>query len=757
MPELAGRIVQAVRVVGNDRTPASVILQVVRTRAGEKFDPQTVEEDYQRIYALKKFSTVEARVEPTTSGVIVVFQVHEQRLIRSIAFKGNQHIDTSDLQDVVDLSVGQAIDSFRVSVARLAIENDYHDKNYSFAHVSVDQELLRDKGELLFTITEGPQVRIRNVSFRGNKTFPDGRLRDQIASKPWIWIFRAGTYHPSQVEDDVGAIRQYYQEHGFFDVRVGRKLIWSADMSELEIRFVIDEGLRYKVQKVLFRGNQRLSDAQLRKNLKLTEGAFYDSDTMQRDIRQIVRDYSPFGYIYDPRTQNPDYLHIVDRTVFLKQPGQVELVYDIHEGKPFRIGRILVKGNARTKEKVVLRELRVAPGQLYNAGELQDAVQRLRGSAYFSGASITPIGDDPNSRDLLVEVSERRTASVTIGAGVNSNGGVAGAITYQQSNFDIANWPTSFRDLFSDRSFTGAGQFFQASFEPGTEGTNATLTFGEPWLFDQPYSFNSQAYIRDRQREHYDEQRTGGQIGLGKRFDYVWSAMVTLRGEDVNIHHVSDPAERAPEILEYEGHNTLTDVGLQLRRNTTNSGSGYPYKGTDASVGWDVAGALGGQFWFHKFTAEWNGYVTLYDDMLDRKTVLALHARGGYIPGGAPFFERFYGGGIGSLRGFAFRGVSPRSGPDDDPIGGNFSTTGTAELSFPLVGDNLRGVVFTDVGDVEPDMHFGTIRSSVGFGVRLFLPFFGRAPLALDFAVPLNKASQDDTQLVSFSFGLWQQ
>jgi outer membrane protein assembly factor BamA len=754
-PELRGRKVEAVRIVGNERTPTSVILQVVRTHVGDEFDPATVEGDYQRIYSLKKFSTVEAKAEPTKTGVIVVFQVSEQRLIRSIQFKGNGHIDTSDLQKAIDLSEGQAIDPFRISLARLAIENYYHDKNYSFAHVKVDESTLQSSGQLVFEIVEGPQVRIRNVSYRGNHTFPGSRLDEQITSKPWIWIFRAGTYRPSQVDDDVAAIREYYTQHGFFDARVGRKLIWSADMSELEIRFVIDEGRRYKVEKVLFRGNQRLSDKQLREKLKLTEGQYYDAESLQRDVRQLVRAYSPFGYIYDPRSQNPDYLHIEDRTVFLKEPGEVELVYNIHEGKPFRIGRILVKGNSKTKEKVALRELRVSPGQIYNAGELEDAVQRLRNSPYFAGATITPIGNDPDSRDLLVEVSERRTASITLGAGVNSNGGVTGAITYQQSNFDIANWPMSFRDLFSDRSFTGAGQYFRASFEPGTQGSNASIAFGEPWLFDRPYSFNAQAYLHNYQRDHYVESHDGGQIGLGKRFNYVWSAMLTLTGEDVKIHDISNPPDRAPEILEYKGHNTVTWAGLQLQRDTTNTGM-YAYEGSKTSVSWDLYGALGGQFSFNKFSAEWNGYYTLYNDMLDRKTVLGLHANGGYIPNSAPFFERFYGGGIGSVRGFAYRGISPRSGPDNDAIGGDFSATATAELSFPVVGDTLRGVAFVDAGDVEPDLHFGTIRTSAGFGIRLFMPFLGQAPLALDFAVPLNKTSLDDTQLISFSFGLWQ-
>ena len=137
--------------------------------------------------------------------------------------------------------------------------------------------------------------------------------------------------------------------------------------------------------------------------------------------------------------------------------------------------------------------------------------------------------------------------------------------------------------------------------------------------------------------------------------------------------------------------------------------------------------------------------------------MLAFHANAGVIPiGNSVFFERFYAGGIGSIRGFRFRGVSPRGGRADDPVGGDFSLTGSVELNFPLVGEGLRGVVFTDVGDVEPDVRFGTIRSSVGAGVRLILPFLGQTPLAVDFAVPVTKADTDDKQLISFSFGFVQ-
>jgi outer membrane protein insertion porin family len=166
---------------------------------------------------------------------------------------------------------------------------------------------------------------------------------------------------------------------------------------------------------------------------------------------------------------------------------------------------------------------------------------------------------------------------------------------------------------------------------------------------------------------------------------------------------------------------------------------------------------LGGDYFFQKFEANWDRYFQLQEDLTERRTVLRLHAGVGYITGDSVFFERFYGGGIGNVRGFRYRGISPRAGLSEDPIGGEFAFSSTAEVGFPLVGELIRGVVFADVGMVEPELEIGTIRSSVGAGVRVILPLGAqRLPLAVDFGFPMSSDSQDETQLISFSFGLTQ-
>jgi outer membrane protein insertion porin family len=755
-PELKGRRVEAIRIVGNRGVSDNVIMNVVRTREGQAFDPATVEEDYQRIFDLKRFSNVEAKVEPTTTGgVIVVFIVTEERLIKSIVIRGNVAIDTKTLSDSISMHPGEASDQFRLALATQSVVNLYKDKNYPYAHVIIDDEALRTKGDLIFNIVEGPKVRVRKVAFVGARSFTQDRLHDVVKTKYWIWILRPGTLDSEQIEDDIGALRKYYTDHGFFDVRVGRKIIVSPDQTEVQVNFIVDEGRRYTVRNILFQGNASVPESKLRGDLKITPGRSWDADAIERDVRSIVKAYSPFGFVYEPDLDvpNPDYLAVNPRRLFVNEPGKFDLIYDIHEGKPFHMGRVIVKGNDKSQQKIVLREMRVSPGQLYNSSALNEATDRLKGLPYFSSVTVTPIGDDPGVRDVLVEVKENKTAIFTVGAGINSNGGIVGDITYEQRNFDIANPPDSWKDIFTDQAFSGAGQNLRINLEPGTVESNASIRISDPYLFDQPYSGFNEVYLHDWIREHYDERHMGDAVGIGKRFDYINSMLLTLRGEDVDIRSIEFPQDRATQILQYAGHNTVTSAALQFRRNTTQGGL-QPYAGYDFTAGIEQYGALGGDFWFQKWTSGYNLYQTVYTDMLDRKTIINYHAQTGFITGDAPFFEKFFDGGIGTIRGFEYRGVSPRAGRFNDRVGGDFSLTGGVEMSFPIAGEIFRGVVFTDLGTDDTDVQLGTIRSSVGAGIRLSLPFFGQAPLAVDFAIPVTKGKFDDTQLISFSFGL---
>jgi outer membrane protein assembly complex protein YaeT len=764
-PELMGRNVEAVRILGRTRPLSSELLgqirQQIRTAEGERLDPDTVREDYQRVYGLGKFSNVEARVELTAGGVVVIYEISEQDLVRSIAFKGNRNLTEADLRDVIgDLMIGQSIDGFRLAAARDGIERLYRSKNYPYAHVTVDNEALRREGAVVLNIVEGPRVTVRKVAFSGNKSFTDGKLADQVKTDTWFPVIRAGTFDPDQVDQDVAAVRQFYEDNGFFDARVGRTLSFSEDQTELKVTFVVEEGQRYVVDRVLFKGNNNLPDADLRKDLRILPGRPYERDLVRRDVRQIVRAYSPLGYVFyqPPGTPpNPDYLQVRPREVFHREAGKVDVIYEISEGRAFKVGRILVTGNQRTNDKVVLRELRVAPGMTYNSGELQDALDRVRATKLFTDVRLTPLGDQPDEREVLIEVVEQSTSRILVGGAVTSNSGIMGNLTYEQDNFDLTALPSRLSDITEGRAFIGAGQKLRLNLEPGTQVSRASVDFVEPWVFDQPYSVGISAYVSDRLRDQYSEGKAGGRVWVGKTFIPHWSVKLNFRGEDVQIHDVDNEIDRSPQIVGLEGHNTVTSAGFEVRRNTTDSPI-LPSQGSILALSYDYAGAMGGDFRFHRLGLSADLFHMVYEDLLDRKTTLRYHANVGYISGEAPFFERFYGGGLGSIRGFRYRGVGPRSGAAEDPVGGDFLLVGGVELNFPLWENSLRGVVFVDAGTVEPRVQVSTMRLSVGLGIRWtpgFLgPMLGQVPIALDFGVPVIKNDQDDIQIFSFSLGL---
>ncbi len=803
-PDLVGRRVDDVRVAGNAEVSSQVILNVVQTHVGDRFDPATVARDYQKVYELHRFAEVRADVAfdvdgaagGSPGGVVVTFRVAEEKLIHAVRFVNDKAVDADDLRKAIDLKVGEAIEPFRIGLAQRAIVAAYRQKNYPYARVEVDRAELSRTGDLVFTVVEGPEVTVRNVVFVGGVGFTDDTLRDQIKTSRYFFIFSAGTLDSEQVDQDVAAVKKFYVGKGYFNAKVGRKIVVSPDQTEVQVDFLIDAGPRYRVGRVSFTGNAKRTDAELRANLRLTEGMPFDADVLQRDVKSVVAAYSPLGYIYDPRNPQPDYLRIGTpdspfgvRTVLHEDPGVVDLVYDIGEGKPFTIGRVIVAGDDKTRETVIRDYLPgLEPGRLYDSAAVAAGGDALRATPYFGGnATITPIGTDPGVRDLLVNVTEARTASVSAAASVNSNFGFGGELSYEQDNFDLFNFPRRLDDVVGERAFVGGGQTFRASFAPGVQTTNASLLFSTPFILDLPYTNTDEAYFRQIFREWGYERRSGGSVTVGKQFGHDWTAGVTFLAEDVKIGGVEDyyplsdrvdvfdpvthqplltpttgdvatqlRSVRSPQVLEYNGHNTVTNVGLQVRRDTTNRGP-LPYEGSSLRLGYKFEGALGGKFDFSSFSTGYDLYKTVYTDLLDRRTVVHAGIDGDYITPDAPFFERFYGGGLGngygSLRGFQFRGVGPRDGRALDPVGGDLNLVGTVEVNFPIFGDNFRGVLFTDFGTVEPDIRIHTIRDTVGAGVRVTIPQLGfKTPIGLNFAFPVNKGPQDIPEV--FSFGI---
>lgn len=742
-----GRLIQAVNIEGLQKVPETFVRARLRTKAGSTYDEAEVRSDLRRLIESNRFSGVDAtyRVEPD-GQVTVTFRVQEKPILSQVQFEGNSHVSTKDLLSTTGLAPGQAADIFTLRQAVDRIVQKYREDGYYYAKVSLDEEKLQTQGIALFHIAEGPRVKTRKIVFEGNASFPASRLSGTLETKTYIWIFRKGAYDPDVVARDETNIANFYRDQGYLDVRVSHRLEFAANREDLTLVFLIDEGKQYFIKELQFEGNTVLRDTDLLALMRLQAGSPLLQDYVKADIKAIKDAYGKLGYIYADISAVP---------AFLPEPNQVRLVFHIKEGPKIHVDEVVIRGNERTQDRVIRRQVTLLPGEIYDSTQQEKIKTRLTETQLFEDVEVSPAGGEDDVRNVLVRVSEANTTQFIIGAGITSNNGLLGNLTLENRNFDIGRWPRSSSDFFHGQAFRGAGQLMRIQLEPGTEMTRFRITFREPFLLEKPISLGTSVYIFQRNRKDYTEERAGGTLSLGKRiqsgFLKDWNIEGAGRWEYVTI---SDAHKwyTARDIRDVEGGSYLSTFKLSLLRDKTDS-AWFPTTGDRFLTSVEQAGVFGGSYTFTKMEAGYNWYRTIRTDVFDRKTVWANRVQAGYGFGDVPVFERYYAGGIGSMRGFAYRGVSPRQGPHHQAIGGDFLLLGGSEVSFPLFGKDLRGVFFTDMGTVERDFTITGWRMSVGFGIDFVVRLFGPIPMSFNFGFPVVKESRDDTQIFSFSLG----
>jgi outer membrane protein insertion porin family len=758
---LAGKPISKVEIVGNTRTDTQVILSNIRTAPGQPYSRAAVDVDVRALASLGRFVTVQAEVIPQTgpnvkiiTKVLVRFIVQERQLVSSVEIVGNRHIQDDKIRDLLVVHAGSPIDPFQIQTDVHSITEVYKKAGYAFVRVTVDDTLKDQKGIVRYAILEGPKSVIKHIRFAGNLNLKGSYLSWKIKTKSSFWIFRKGVVKDEDLESDDNTIATLYHDKGYLDARCSHSLEYSADRRFVTVRFIIDEGVKYHIASITTKGNKVFTTHELLSALTLKVGDDARKDRIEAVQKRIENRYGHEGYIY--RTVDP-VLSYTDA------PNTVSVTYEISEGKSYQVGRIIVRGNPTIQDRVIRRQIRIYPDQTYDTVLVSKSTDRLKAVGIFRDVKITPIGNDPDTRDALVEVAEGQTGKFLVGAGLSTNTGLIGQLSVEQQNFDIANFPESMDEFLHGQSFKGAGQYFRILLEPGTQLQSYRVTFEEPYMFDTAYSFGNDAYFFTRTRESWDETRIGDIITLGHRLGDIYAFTIGFRAEDVKISNPQDfgikniedtPSDTAQEILDQVGSHFLTSIKPGVTRDTTDSRI-FPSSGSRIALYVEQYGAMGGSYDFTKIVGRYDQYFPIYTDLFDRKTVFAFRNEVGFIPAGdSVFFERFYGGGIGSLRAFKFRGVGPRAGPLSDPVGGDFTWVSTGEVNYPLYENILRGVVFVDVGDVEQDISIGTIRGDAGLGFRITIPFFGQLPLAVDFGYPFAKAKGDKTQIISFSLGL---
>lgn len=741
-----GTLIRELTVSGLERIDESYIRNQMRTRAGQAYSADQVQRDVGRLLRTGRFLDIKAEPSLVAGQINLNIRVVEKSEVAALEFDGAKKFKRKELLEALSFGVGDPLDLYEVRQGREAIERLYHEKGYAYAEITIDEEALKSQ-RVVYNITENQRVRIRSIQVEGNTTYDDRELRAQISSNTWFPIFRKGDFDPEKAQRDAVTIQNYYRDRGFLDAEVAYETEYQdAARERLTLLFRVNEGVRYKIREIRVEGNQVFTTDEILGAMALQAGPdqFYNAITLKSDVEKVETKYGSVGYIE---------ARAASAWVYATEPEQVVITITVSEGGLFRVGWIEVNGNFRTKEKTVRRELRFIPEEIYDVTRLRDAEKRLKSTGLFSEARIEPVGTGPDVRDAIVSVTENpKTNQFIAGVGASSDNGFTGNIVLENTNFDIFDRPRSWDEFFRGRSFRGAGQTMRIQFEPGTEFTRFRIDFREPYFLNKPIGFNATAFGLDRGRNGYRERRLGGGISFDKKFEEgllkSWLGEVAFNLQEVWV--LERVGFAAKDIRDTEGANFEPSVKFTLVHDTTDSRMD-PSRGHRFQIGYEQ---FYGDHFFGRFLTEAVQHFTVAVDEQDRKSVVSLRASMGQLLGDSPVYERFYAGGIGSFRGFDFRGISPRDGLRNNRIGGDFQILTGAEYSFPIWGKAVRGVAFTDMGTVERDFGITSWRASVGAGVRLTLDILGGIPMEFDLAYPIASRKEDDVRYFSFFVGL---
>lgn len=377
-PETGQQVID-VRIEGNDVISRQKIQSQIHTRAERPFDREVMNEDVRRLVRSRMFLDVKGRaLQAAGGGVVVTFTVVERSLLKQVQFLGNRQLSVKDLTKEADLKIGAPLDPYTIDDARQRLEAMYQKKGINNTTIEVLEGNQPGDRRAVFLINEGVKQKIWWVTFEGNTIASDARLRTQIQSKPPIlWLFK-GYVEREKIEADIDKLTAYYRSLGYFSARVGRELEWNEKESWLTLRFVIDEGPRYKIRNVEITGNLKFSKEELTKELQLKPGDYFDQPKMNADVVSIQDVYGAKGYIFANVQPDPR---------FHEEPGQLDLVYSLEEGKRYRVGRIDVKisgEHPHTRIRTVLNRMSLRPGEIVDTRELRASERRLKASQLFN-------------------------------------------------------------------------------------------------------------------------------------------------------------------------------------------------------------------------------------------------------------------------------------------------------------------------------------------------------------------------------------
>ena len=701
--------------------------------------------------------------EPNTADAIMELLMDRPEVVRSIEFAGNQKYKDKVLRKRIGIELGERYDPFLAEGGRRTLIDLYKKIGYADVEVTLDTDRARS-GRLFYTIDEGPRARIVAVKFKGNRVFSNGVLGKIVKIKPKKWLLLPNYYSEDVLEESIDQLQEFYYKEGYLGYVITAETAFNESRERVTVTFIVEEGPAYRIAEILYDGYQRYDINDLTEGLEIEVGQIYQRDRADLAAKHIQQKYLKQGFLDAMVVQGPKYEPDPNEAV-------VTLEFNIHEGDQFRIGHIDVTGNENVKDKVIRRvldEYNFTPGELYDA-TLATAYGRSRLENYVKYATraedvvIRPVPSaegTPGVKDVRVDVTEGMTGMIMPGIGYSTDSGLVGHLVYQQRNFDITDKPESLKEFLTQKAYRGAGQTLDLTLQPGTDYHRYSLTFSDSYFRDKPigYSLSGSSYIR--WYEAHKEVRGRGSVGFDFRNWGGWGKSISLRLENVKIKDLDDNAPQ--DIRDVEGDTFLTGLTIGTGTNTLDDPMS-PTEGSKFSIHYEqVVGADP----FGKFTSSYVHYTPLYEDVFERRIVLANKLLAGTILGDAPPFEKFYGGGMGTyaVRGFSYRGVGRYGeavdntgtalGVYQDPIGSDWIFISSTEVIVPLVDENLSGFVFTDVAALQDRTDYSW-RWTAGVGLQITVPqLLQDIPMRFELGFPIKEGRDDETQTFNFSMGM---
>ena len=726
-----------VQYTGAETVGKARILAQMRTKVGQPYSNQVVEEDIATLYKTGSVQNVRIFAQPQGDGVKVIVAVQTRAIVREIEIAGAERIKPKRLRKEIKLKLNQPVDEKQLEEARQKIIEVYQGKGYTDVSVQFRVDPIDEKrgtARVVFTVTEGVRGAVSQIHFEGNAHFSEKVLRKQMKTRGKTLIYfvdKSGRLDEVQLEQDMDKLREFYQNHGYIDVEIKNVRKERTEKGPMIITIVIAEGPQYHVRKVTISGYEAAKEDRIRALLKMKEGSVYSPKQLRDDAKAVADAYGSAGYV--------DLVILPEGAP--AGPAQIDVHYKIEEGDRSFVNRINIEGNTRTKDKVIRREVLVAPGDVFNTVRVDITKKRLDNLGYFAKVETYPEDTDiPGRKDLTILVQEKRTGSLSFGGGFSTVDQLVGFAELTQGNFDLFNWP----------SFTGGGQKFRLRIQYGTQRKDFILTLTEPYFLDRRLALTGQLFYTEANylSADYDQRNYGFMIELRKPINAYMYGTLGYTLQDVDIFNV---AASAPDfILSQSGSfvesKIFSSIVFDSRDNPLLSRRGQRITFSPFISG----GFLGGDTQVYALDLEGSQYFHLPKDLilLINGEIATVNQWGSGTE--VPIFERLFLGGSNNLRGFPFREVGPQE--NGEPIGGQSMARATVELTFPII-EKARGAIFYDTGFVNSSawsFGFNNIASDVGIGIRLDLPI---GPLRLDYGYPLQRDGYNGGGHFNFNVG----